>query len=100
MSNYTQFLDRMQLLTAAIDVSHGLKVHLEGECADDKGARGIHDALRALIGMLRINTATDATDLLRAYDSLKVTSQQKTVTIDTDMPMQQVDALLNLAHVK
>jgi hypothetical protein len=77
-----------------------LKIHLEGECADEKGARQIHDALRALIGMLRINTATEATDLLRAYDSVKVTWEQKKVTVDTDMKMPQVDALLNLARIK
>ncbi len=100
LSNFTQFLDRTQLLTAEIDVSKGLKVHIEGECADEKGARGIHDALKAGLGMLRINTATDATDLLRAYDAIKITWQQKTVAIDTDMPMQQVDALLNLARIK
>ncbi len=100
LSNFTQFLDRTQLLTAEIDVSKGLKVHIEGECTDEKGARGIHDALRAGLGMLRINTATDATDLLRAYDAVKITWQQKTVDIDTDMPMQQVDALLNLARIK
>jgi len=99
-SNFTQFLDRTQLLTAEIDVSQGLKIHLEGECTDEKGARQIHDALRALIGMLRINTATEATDLLRAYDSVKVTWEQKKVTVDSDMKMPQVDALLNLARIK
>ena len=99
-SNYTQFVDRMQFLTAQIDVSRGLKVHIEGECADEKSARGIHDALRAVLGMLRLNTATDATDLLRAYDAVKISWNQKTVTIDTDMPMRQVDALLSLAKIK
>jgi hypothetical protein len=94
--NFGQFLDALQLLTAGIDLQTGVKIHAEGLCEDDGGARHVHDALRGILGLGRLTTSQNAPELLSVYDGVKVMQKEKTVVVDANWPLSVVDELAKM----
>ena len=70
-------------------------VHLQSDitCISDQGAQRVHDALRGGIGLARLSTKDDESDLLRLYDTINVTRDQQTVHVRADIPGELADKL-------
>ncbi len=94
--NLGQFLNALQLLTAQIDLQNGIQLHAEGLCENNAGARRLHDALRAGLGLGRLTTSQSNPELLRVYDGVKVMQQEKNVVVDAAWPLSTVDQIVKL----
>ncbi len=82
--------------SAGLGVDTGLHLRAEIICISDEGAQRVRDALRGAIGLGRLTTKDNETDLLRLYDSIQVEQSQRTVRVNSDLPADLADKLLNL----
>lgn len=71
-------------------------IHLQAEivCVSNEGAQRVHDALRGGIGLARLATRDDASDLLKLYDAVQVSEDQRTVHVKADISGELTDKLL------
>ena len=80
----------------AADLTRGLDLKAAGNCKTAGNAKQIHDALRGIIGFVRLNTPDEHLDLLKAFDNIKVAQQDRQVSVTTDIPQKTVDQILDL----
>jgi len=78
------------------DLRNGLKSIAEGYCASAQDAKALADATRGMVGMGRLNTPENQSDLLRLWDGIKVEQADKKVTLTTDIGQDLIDQLLKL----
>jgi hypothetical protein len=72
----------------------GLDVTATGTGTDEKSATDIGDALRAMLGLLRLNTRTDQKELFEIYDAIDVKQTGQTVKLTAHIRQDLVDKLL------
>lgn len=63
-------------------------------CVSNEGAQRVRDALRGGIGLARLTTRDDESDLLKVYDAIQVTQDQQSVHIRADISGELADKLL------
>lgn len=80
--------------SAGIDVDTGAHLRMEITCISDQGAQRVRDALRGGIGLARLTTKDDETDLLRLYDSIQVNQDQQVIRVEADVPAGLSDKLV------
>ncbi len=70
--------------------------HLQAEivCVSNEGAQRVRDALRGGIGLARLTTRDEESDLLKLYDAIQVAQDQQTVHIRADVSGELTDKLL------
>ena len=66
-----------------------------GVCAKDDEAQQVHAALKALVGLGRLNTPSNQPELMQAYDSIRVTQEGHRVKLYLDLPQSTVESFLN-----
>ncbi len=80
----------------AADLTKGLDLKVVGSCKTSDSAKQIHDTLRGVIGLGRLNTPDNQPDLLKAFDGIKVEQQDRKLTVTADLPQDVVDKVLDL----
>jgi hypothetical protein len=65
-------------------------------CKTERDAKFVHDLVRALIGLGRLNTPVNQPELLKLYDAIQVTQQQAQTKATADVPQALVDKFLDL----
>lgn len=93
LSNITGYIGAT---SAGLGVDTGLHLRAEIICISDEGAQRVRDALRGAIGLGRLTTKDNETDLLRLYDSIQVEQSQRIVRVSSDLPADLADKLLTL----
>lgn len=93
LSNLAQAVRALQQGTIFADLSHGLDMKASGNYPDAATAKQIHDALRGIIGIGRLTTKADQPDMLRFYDSIKVTADDSRVNVSVDAPFEMLEKL-------
>jgi hypothetical protein len=83
-------LPRLDLLTNRDDVGSLI------DCKSDEGVKRLKDALRGVIGFARLSTKGDQQDLLKLYDAIDVTAEQKAVRVTAAINPELVRTLLPL----
>jgi hypothetical protein len=70
--------------------------HFQGDidCISAEGAQRVHDALRGGIGLARLATNDNALDMLRLYDAIDVSKEDKRVKVRADLSASLVDKVL------
>jgi hypothetical protein len=70
--------------------------HLQAEivCVSNEGAQRVHDALRGGVGLARLTTRDNESDLLKLYDAIQVSQDQQTVHLRADISGDLTDKLL------
>lgn len=76
------------------DVSNGLDLKAYGNYSDAAAAKQIQDALRGFIGIGRLSTKTDQPEMLKFFDSIKVTADGAKVDISVDAPFDVMEKLI------
>lgn len=94
LANLRNMVASIQGWTLGIDLRSGLKVEANGVYATGADAKPIHDALRGLVGLGRLSTPTNAPELLRFYDGIKISQQNTGVRISANIPPLDVNAFL------
>lgn len=94
LSNITGFISGI-----SFGLGFDTGVHLQAEilCISTEGAQRVRDALRGGIGLARLTTKDNETELLQAYDAVQVSQDQQTVRVKADFSANLTDKLL--AHL-
>lgn len=94
LSNIVGYID-----STSLGVRFDTGTHLTAEiiCISNEGAQRVHDALRGGIGLARLTTRDNESDLLKVYDAIQVTQDQHTVHVTADLSGDLTDKLL--AHL-
>lgn len=96
LANVTKLVSSIQTGSIYFDLRTGLSGVAEGECSTDQAAEEVQGALKAFIGLGRLNTPANQKELLAAYDGLRVTLEDKRVKLYIDVPQNVVDQFLAL----
>lgn len=79
---------------AGADLRSGLNMTVEWTCRTKDDGKLLHDALRGFIGMGRLSTPDSDRELLRFYDSIRVSQRESVVRVDTELAPDLLDQFL------
>jgi hypothetical protein len=96
--NFLQFAKLIENAAGGIDLSHGVKLHGTAACRSDEDASRLNSAVRAIVGLGRLNTPSDEPELLRAFDAIKSQQNGTTVTLDAELTQAQFEQLLGFVQ--
>jgi hypothetical protein len=96
LANVTKLVNSIQTGSLYFDLRTGLNGVAAGECSTNQDAEEVQGALKAIIGLGRLNTPPNQKELLSAYDGLRVTLDSKRVKLYIDVPQNIVDQFLSL----
>jgi hypothetical protein len=96
LANLNNFIGSVETITGGIDLRSGLKADVTAVSSSDADAKRLHDGLRGLIGMGRLSTPDGQRQMLRVYDSIKITQDKNTVNLNVDLPADLIDELMKM----
>lgn len=96
LANISKLVSSIQAGSLYFDLRTGLSGVAAGECATDPSAEEVQGALKAFIGLGRLNTPANQKELQSAWDGIRVTLQDKRVKLYIDVPQNTVDQFVNL----
>ena len=94
LGNINRILSGLQGGTVYANMANGLDFSATGNGINEKSAQEINDALRALMGLLRLNTRTEQKDLFEIYDAVDIKQSGPTVKMSAHIKQDLVDQLL------
>lgn len=98
LSNISSYIT---LTRAGIAVDSGVRVDAHITCISEEGAHRVRDALRGSIGLARLATNNNNLDLLRLWDSFKVSQSSQSVDVTADLSADLIDKLIaNVPQIK
>jgi len=96
MANINRIIASIQSGSMYLGLRAGVNGLATGTCGSDQDAKGLYDALRALVGLGRMAVAKDQPERGRILDGLRVTQESHKVNIHIEEPEELVDTLVNL----
>jgi hypothetical protein len=96
LASVLQALRSVQTVTLGMDLSNGLNAVAEATCATERDAKFVHDMVKGIVGLGRLNTPDNQPDLLKLYDAIQVTQQGTHTQAKADIPQQLADKFLDL----
>jgi hypothetical protein len=96
LANITKLVGSIQTGSIYFDLRSGLNGVAVGDCSTDQGAEDVQGALKAFIGLGRLNTPASEPEMQKVWDGIRVTLADKRVRLYIDVPEQQVDRFLRL----
>jgi len=96
MANISKLVASIETGSVYFDLRTGLNGVASGECSTDQSAEEVQGALKAFIGLGRLNTPANQPEMQAAWDGLRTTLQNKRVKLYIDVPQNVVDQFLAL----
>jgi hypothetical protein len=96
LSNLNKLLSTIQTGTLYFDLRTGISSVASATCANEDGAQEVAGALKALIGLGRLNVPKNQPDLAQVYDSIRVTQESNRVKLHIDVPEAMADKFLRV----
>jgi hypothetical protein len=96
LGNLNKLVNSVQSGTLYFDLRTGLSGVATGDCSTNQDAEDVQGALKAFIGLGRLNTPANQPEMQAAWDGLRVTLQDKRVKLYIDVPQNVVDQFLGL----
>ncbi|MBI2685300.1 MAG: hypothetical protein HYX27_03215 [Acidobacteria bacterium] len=101
MQNLPKLLQAVKVVTMQASLVDGLAMEMTASCADDLGARQVHDSLRGIVGIFRMSVSGPQREaLLPVLDAVEVTQNQSETTMRARLTVQQFENLQNALSVK
>ena len=91
-----QALRSVQTATLGMDLSHGLSAAAEVDCTTERDAKFVHDMVKGIVGLGRLNTPDNQPEMLKLYDAIQVTQQGTRTQANADIPQELADKFLDL----
>lgn len=89
--------------TGALDARQTFRSYVTLDTGNEKEAEQLRGALRAILGLGRLNTKEDRREMLSVFDGMQITREGAVVRFSTDIPfdlLQKATAELRLPGVK
>jgi hypothetical protein len=96
LANVNKLLSTVQTGTVYFDLSTGISGVASATCANSEGAENVAGALKALIGLGRLNVPKSQPDLAQVYDMIRVTQESTRVKLYIDVPEAMADKFLRM----
>ena len=96
--NFLQFTRLIANAAGGVDFSNGVKLHGNATCRTEEDANRLNSAVRAIVGLGRLNTPSDEPELLRAFDAIKSQQNGTAVKVDAELTRAQFDQLLDFVQ--
>ena len=96
LENIVNALQSIETATLGMDLSSGLNATAEATCKTERDAKFVHDMVKGIVGFGRLNTPDSHPELLRLYDSIKVTQQQNHTQVTAEISADLTDKFLDL----
>ena len=96
MANVNRIIGSIESGSAYLDLRTGVNGLVTGTCGSDQDAKGLYDALRALVSLGRLTVPKDQPERGKIFDGLRVTQDSHKVYIHVEEPEELVDTFLNL----
>jgi hypothetical protein len=93
LSNFVGYIKSAQF---GVHADQGADLKGNIDCVSGEGAQRVRDALKGMIGLARLNTRSDQTDLLKLFDTVQVSQNATEVSLDAALPPDLVDPLLKM----
>jgi hypothetical protein len=96
MANIVSALKTVETATIGMDLSNGIGLAAAVTCKTDRDAKFVHDMLKGVIGIGRLNTPDSHPELLQLYDGIQVTQQQNHAEVTAQISADLADRFLDL----
>jgi len=96
LGNVGKMMSSVESGSLYFDLRTGLNGVAQGQCTTDQGAEELQGALKAFVGLGRLNTPANQKELQSAWDGLRVTNQDRRVKLYIDVPQSVVDQFVNM----
>ncbi len=96
MANLNKIIASIQSGSMYLNFPAGVSGLATGICGNEQDAKGLYDALRALVGLGRLTVPKNQPERGRIFDGLRVTQESTKVNIHIEEPEELVSTLLDL----
>jgi len=96
LANLNKLLSTVQSGTVYFDLRTGINAVAAAACVNDQAAQDVQGALKALVGLGRLNVPKNQPDLAQVYDAIRVTQEGPRVKLYIDVPESMADKFLKL----
>jgi hypothetical protein len=96
LGNIANVLRAIDSATLGMDLRSGIAVTAEVTSKTERDAKFVHDMVKGVIGLGRLNTPDSHPELLKLYDAIKVEQQQTHTRVTADIPSDLADRFLDL----
>ncbi len=96
LGNIANVLRAIDSATLGMDLRSGIAVVAQVSSKTERDAKFVHDMVKGVIGLGRLNTPDNHPELLRLYDAIQVTQQQTLTKVTADIPADLADKFLDL----
>jgi len=94
LANVNRLLQTVQTGSISVDFRYGIDAVATGLCGSDKDAQEVLTALRGIVGIGRLSTKENQTDLLRVYDSIMIDGSGREARIKANISTELVEKFL------
>ncbi len=94
LGNLAKIAGMIEKSSFAADLRAGLNANAVLLGRGEQDARTLHDALRGILGLARLSTPDSDPDLLRVWDGVQVSLEQRTVRVRAQVAPELLDKLL------
>lgn len=96
LANVIGALKTIDTATIGMDLSKGFDMFADVTCKTDRDAKFVHDMVKGIVGIGRLNTPDSHPELLKLYDAIQVTQQQAHARVTANIPTDLADKFLDL----
>ena len=96
LSNMGRLFQSIQSATATVDLRSGVAASAQGECRTEQDAKNLGDAARGMVGLGRLSVPENQPQMLRVFDGIKVDQQQRTISVNVQIPPDLLDQLIKM----
>jgi len=96
LENVVSALKTVDTATIGMDLSKGIGFKAEVACKTERDAKFVHDMVKGVVGIGRLNTPDSHPELLQLYDAIQVTEQQNHTLVTAEIPAELADRFLDL----
>ncbi len=93
MANLPRLLGSLQSSTAMLDLSSGLHLTVNAQCPTPKDSKTLHDTLRGVIGLARLQMPDRSQDMLKLLDAPLITMSDSSVNLDMNFTNEDLETL-------
>jgi hypothetical protein len=96
LGNIVNVLRAIDSATLGMDLHSGIAATAAVTSKTERDAKFVHDMVKGIVGLGRLNTPDSHPELLRLYDAIKVEQQQTHTKVTADIPADLADRFLDL----
>ena len=96
LENVMSAFKTVDTATIGMDLSKGIALTAKVTCKTERDAKFVHDMLKGVVGIGRLNTPDSHPELLQLYDAIQVTSEQNHADVTAQIPADLADRFLDL----